>query len=340
MSTLKVIGDAMPGLPWEEKPLDCGLALWRHGGNPIVGRNPVPSCGRVYNSAVVAWKGGFAGVFRADHRDGTARLHAGFSRDALHWDIRDEPIRWKDESGADYQPAYAYDPRVVSVEGRYYIVWCCDFSGACLGLGVTDDFESFTRLENPSCPYNRNGVLFPRKVGGMYLLLSRPSDPAHTPFGDIFVSESPDLVHWGRHRKVMSRGGPGWWQGVKIGPGAAPIETSEGWLLLYHGVSSTCNGFVYSFGAALLDLERPSKVLYRGRDYLLTPEEDYETRGFVPNVVFPCATLCDAPSGRLAIYYGAADTCVALAYGCAQEIVERIKADSLLLPGDAEEDRG
>jgi beta-1,4-mannooligosaccharide/beta-1,4-mannosyl-N-acetylglucosamine phosphorylase len=171
----------------------------------------------------------------------------------------------------------------------------------------------------------------------MYLLLSRPSDPAHTPFGDIYVSESPDLVHWGRHRKVMSRGGSGWWQGTKIGAGAVPIETGEGWLLFYHGVSGTCNGYVYSFGAAILDLDRPSKVLYRTRDYLLTPEKPYEVSGFVPNVAFPCAALCDAPSGRLAIYYGAADTCLARAYARAGELVGHIMASSELVAGDAEE---
>ena len=340
MSGLKVYGDSLPGMPWEDKPSGGASPLWRHGANPIIGWNPTPSCARVYNSAVVPWKGGFAGVFRADHRNGTAHLHAGFSEDGLHWDIRDERIRWKDAEGRDYQPNYAYDPRVVCIEGKHYVAWCCDFYGASLGLGVTEDFESFTRLENPSCPYNRNGVLFPRKVGGMYLLLSRPSDPAHTPFGDIFLSESPDLVHWGRHRRVMSRGGSGWWQGTKIGAGAAPIETSEGWLLFYHGVSSTCNGYVYSIGAAILDRDRPSKVLYRSRDYLLTPEKPYEASGFVPNVTFPCAALCDAPSGRLALYYGAADTYTAVAYAEAGELVDRIKANSELAPGDAEESRG
>jgi beta-1,4-mannooligosaccharide/beta-1,4-mannosyl-N-acetylglucosamine phosphorylase len=340
MGSVKILGDSLPDMPWEERPAGSSDIVWRHSANPLIGWNPTPSCARVYNSAVVPWKGGYAGVFRADHRNGRAHLHRGFSRDGLVWDIEDEMIRWVDESGADYQPGYAYDPRVVRLEGRHYVTWCTDFSGASLGLGVTDDFERFTRLENPSCPYNRNGVLFPRKVGGMYLMLHRPSDPAHTPFGDIFLSESPDLVHWGRHRKVMSKGGSGWWQGTKIGAGAAPIETSEGWLLLYHGVSYTCNGYVYSFGAAILDLERPSRVLYRTRDYLLTPEADYETTGFVPNVAFPCATLCDAKTGRIAIYYGAADSVVALAYAKADELVAYIMDNSELVSGDGEEDRG
>jgi beta-1,4-mannooligosaccharide/beta-1,4-mannosyl-N-acetylglucosamine phosphorylase len=287
----------------------------------------------------VPWKGGFAGVFRADHKDGKAMIHAGFSQDGLKWKIEDEEIHWKDESGADFQPAYAYDPRIIKLEDAYYVVWCGDFSGASLHMGKTVDFRNFTRLENPTIPFNRNGVLFPRKVGGNYLLLSRPSDSGHTPFGDVFLSESPDLVYWGKHRKVMSRGGSGWWQGVKIGAGAVPIEITDGWLLFYHGVTGTCNGFVYSFGAAILDRDRPSKVLYRTRDYLITPEKPYETTGFVPNVCFPCATLHDAATGRIAIYYGAADTYVALAYCMADELVEHIKANSSLAWGDAEDQR-
>lgn len=127
-------------------------------------------------------------------------------------------------------------------------------------------------MPNPLLPYNRNGVLFPRKINGNYYLLSRPSDTGHTPFGDIYISESPDLIYWGKHKHVMGKGGHGWWQGTKIGAGPIPIETTEGWLLFYHGVSNTCNGFVYSFGAVILDLENPNKVLYRTRDYLLTPK--------------------------------------------------------------------
>ena len=110
------------------------------------------------------------------------------------------------------------------------------------------------------------------------MMLSRPSDSGHTPFGDIFLSESPDLVYWGKHRHVMGKGSE-WWESLKIGGGAAPIETSEGWLLFYHGVSGTCNGYVYSIGGAILDIDNPSIVKYRCENFLLTPEEWYEERG-------------------------------------------------------------
>ena len=161
------------------------------------------------------------------------------------------------------------------------------------------------------------------------MLLSRPSDSGHTPFGDIFISESPDMTYWGKHRHVMSRGNE-WWESLKIGGGAAPIETSEGWLLFYHGVSGTCNGYVYSIGGAILDINEPSKVLYRCTNFLLTPEEDYEERGFVPNVTFPCAALHDPETGRLAVYYGCADSVTGLAFGCVPEIVRFTKENSIV----------
>lgn len=334
MEKVKIYGDAVKNIPWQEKPEGFEGVVWRHNNNPIIDWNPTKKSARIFNSAVLPYEDGFIGVFRADHKNGRPQLHLGRSTDALNWDIEDEEIHWVDEQGNDYQPSYAYDPRLVKIDDTYYIVWCCDFGGAALGLGMTKDFKTFVRLENPFIPFNRNGVLFPRKVNDKFLLLSRPSDSGHTPFGDIFLSESPDLVHWGRHRRVMTKGGQGWWQGTKIGSGATPIETSEGWLMFYHGVSGTCNGFVYSMGVAILDKDNPSKVLYRTRDYLLTPEKEYEKTGFVPNVAFPCATLQDPETGRIAIYYGAADTYVAVAYAQVDELVKYIKENSELVDGD------
>jgi beta-1,4-mannooligosaccharide/beta-1,4-mannosyl-N-acetylglucosamine phosphorylase len=156
-------------------------------------------------------------------------------------------------------------------------------------------------------------------------MLSRPSDSGHTPFGDVFYSESPDLVHWGRHRHVLAPV-PLSWQSTKVGAGPTPIETDEGWLVVYHGVLTSCNGFVYSMGAALLDLEEPWKVLARGRDYLLSPQEVYEQVGDVPNVVFPSAALVDHGADRLTVYYGGADTVVCLAHGYLSEVLDFVRS--------------
>ncbi len=321
-----IIGASLPNLPWENRPAGCKDVMWRYSNNPVINWNPTPSTARVYNSAVLPFESGFVGVFRADHKNGRANLHFGTSKDGFNFDIVDSVIPWVDEQGKPAPVSYAYDPRFSKVDDWYYVTWCDDLHGASIGLGRTKDFKTWVRFPNPLMPFNRNGVLFPRKVNGNYLLLSRPSDSGHTPFGDIFVSESPDLVYWGKHKHVMGKGGKGWWQGTKIGAGPVPIETKEGWLLFYHGVSGTCNGFVYSFSAVILDINEPSKVLYRCADYLLCPEKPYETSGFVPNVCFPCQNLYDADTGRIAIYYGAADTYTALAFCYVDEVIDYVKS--------------
>ncbi|MGP3778105.1 glycoside hydrolase family 130 protein [Halanaerobium saccharolyticum] len=324
---IKIYGESLPNIPWEEKPVDCDNVVWRSKKNPIIPRDATPNSNSIFNSAVVPYKEGFAGVFRVDDKARNMNIHAGKSKDGINWDIEPEPIEFdydKDEIG---KSEYKYDPRVVAMDGKYYVMWCNGYHGPTIGLGYTEDFKNFTQMENSFLPFNRNGVLFPRKINDKYVMLSRPSDNGHTPFGDIFLSQSNNLVHWGEHRYVM--GSKGGWQSTKIGPGPAPIETSEGWLLIYHGVLNSCNGFVYSMGAALLDLEKPWQVKYRTEPYLLSPQEDYECVGDVPNVAFPCAALHDPDTGRMAIYYGGADTVVALAYTKIDELVEFIKNNSL-----------
>ena len=297
----------------------------RYEGNPIVTAAAVPNANTIFNSAVVPFGGRYAGVFRVDMNDGAPELHAGWSDDALKWRIEPDPIEFQSDD-PEVQYSLGYDPRVVEVDGTYYITWCNDYHGPGIGLAETKDFKSFRMVSNPLPPFNRNAVLFPRKVGGKYMLLHRPSDPGHTPFGDIFLCTSPDLVHWGNHRWVMGpRGG---WQSRKIGAGPVPIETAEGWLMIYHGVKITCSGFIYSAGAALLDLDQPWKVRYRTRRYILAPTEGYERYGDVPNVVFPVATVLDENTGQLALYYGCADTYVGVAYAQLNELIDFVKANS------------
>ena len=325
--TQTIIGDAVPNLPWEDRPQGCQDIVWRYSANPIIDRNPIPCAQGVYNSAAIPFGDGFMGVMRVEYRDSMPRLHLARSADGVHWDIEHEKIRMLGADPEIANPVETYDPRVCKIGGEYYVTWCSKYCGPTIGVARTKDFTEFRQLENAFLPYNRNGVLFPRKINGKYLMLSRPSDPGHTPFGDIFVSESPDMVHWGRHRLVMASGGQ-WWQTAKIGAGPVPIETQKGWLLFYHAVISNCNGFVYSMGAALLDRDCPSKVLYRSNQYLLFPTADYECTGFVPNVCFPCAAICDAPTGRIAIYYGAADTYTCLCFCQVDEVLEFPKANS------------
>ncbi|HMO26763.1 MAG TPA: glycoside hydrolase family 130 protein, partial [Tepidisphaeraceae bacterium] len=275
----RAIASPLPNLPWQDRPAGSDAVIWRDDANPILGRNPFAGALAVYNSGVVPFEGGFAGVFRVDHGNALPFLHVGRSADGVRWTLDPEPIRFQQPDGSKRGLSYGYDPRVTPIEDGFVVAWCNDFNGPTIGLAKTRDFATFEQLENAFVPFNRNGVLFPRRVGGMYALLHRPSDSGHTPFGDIYLSHSPDLTFWGRHKLVMKACGSGWWDSKKIGAGPVPIETRDGWLLIYHGVLGTCNGFVYSIGAALLDLDEPWKVLARGGMSLLAPETGYETAG-------------------------------------------------------------
>lgn len=297
--------------------------LKRYPENPIIHRNATPTSNSVLNSSVVRFRDEYRGVFRVDDQCRRMMLHAGRSEDGINWQIEPEPIEWKCEVPELSHFEYGYDPRIVHLDGRYYVTWCHGYHGPSIGIGVTDDFETFEHLEIALPPFNRNAVLFPRQINGEYCMLHRPSDNGHTPFGDIFMCFSKDLIYWGRHRFVMGRRGG--WESTKIGAGPVPIETPEGWVIIYHGVLTSCNGFVYCAGAALLDLEQPWKVLHRTRRYILAPTELYECVGDTPNVVFPVAAVHDEQTDELRVYYGAADTCVCLATTTLSELVEFIK---------------
>ncbi len=328
MSKQTIIGEALPNIPWEDKPAECKTVVWRSERNPVIPRDLIPTSNSIFNSAVVPFKGEFAGVFRCDNTARRMQLHTGRSKDGVNWELEPERIQFicDDEEIGNF--VYGYDPRVCWIEDRYYVTWCNGYHGPTIGVAYTHDFKEYHQLENAFLPFNRNGVMFPRKINGKYAMLSRPSDNGHTPFGDIFYSESPDMCHWGCHRHVM--GTAGGWQSTKVGAGPIPIETTEGWLMIYHGVLTSCNGFVYSTGAALLDIDKPWKVIHRTRPYILSPQKLYECVGDVPNVVFPCAAVCDAPTGRIALYYGGADTVVCLAFTQVDELIGFIKDNSMM----------
>ncbi len=316
---------AVKNMPWEECPKGFEGPIWRYSKNPVIDRHPIEDVSRVFNSALVPFKDEFIGVFRGDNIDDIPHLYVGHSKDGIHFTFEKEMIHFVNEKGeAIPDTNYQYDPRVVPIEDKYYIIWCDDLCGPTISIAITEDFKKFVKMDNPFLPYNRNGVLFPRKFDDRYLMLSRPSDSGHTAFGDIFLSESRDLTYWGRHRVVATRGYE-WWCALKIGAGPAPIELDDGWLVFMHGVNRTCSGYIYSIGALILDKDDPSKVLYRCKNFMMTPEMPYETVGFVPNVIFPTCALVDGPTGRIALYYGASDTYVGLAFTTVDKVVDYIK---------------
>ncbi len=313
----KIIGQSIPNLPWQEKPEGYRYPVWRFNSNPIITRDNLYMANSIFNSAVVPFKDGFAGVFRVDYMTREQKLVTGFSKDAIHWELNDKPI------------FLGYDPRLCFIDGKYFLTWVnMTPKGTTIGVASTTDFETFEQYEDACFPVARNGVLFPRKINDEYVLLVRPCDKGHTPYGDIFIIRSKDLTYWGKHRFVMSPVMP--WESTKVGAGPTPIELEDGWLMFYHGVLTSCNGFTYSMGAAILDKDEPWKVLHRANSFLLSAHEPYECFGDVPNVVFPCAALADADTGRIAIYYGSADTTVSLAFTTVDDTVKFIMENDLM----------
>ena len=318
-----IITEPLSNIPWEDRPTGNDDLLWRYSANPIIDRSAVKKANSIFNSAAIPFEGKFAGVFRVDSTARTYNIHVGFSDDGINWDLDQTPFNIK-SSSEEVIYKKGYDPRVCKIDDEYIVTWCNVSDGyPTIGVAKTLDFKNFEQLENAFLPYNRNGVFFPRKINGNYMMLSRPCGNGHTNYGDIFLSQSPDMTFWGKHRPVLKRSLN--WQDTKIGAGPVPIETSEGWLMIYHGVQGSCNGFIYSCGAALLDLEQPWKVIASSERYLLSPRESYELLGDVPNVVFPCAALVDSETGRMAIYYGCADCCTGIAFAYVHEIVEALK---------------
>ena len=204
MSKLIISGNPLPNIPWEDRPSGSKDVLWRYSANPVIPRDALPDSNSIFNSAVVTFKDGYAGVFRCDDKNRRMTLHAGFSKDGLKWNINPETIKFDCDDPEIGNWVYGYDPRVAKIGDRYFVTWCNGYFGPTIGLAWTEDFKTFHQMENTLLPYNRNGVLFPRKINGKYAMLSRPSDTGHTAFGDIFYSESPDMEFWGRHRHVMS----------------------------------------------------------------------------------------------------------------------------------------
>lgn len=307
--------------PFVERPASNSDPFWRYPNNPVIGRNH-GSLARVFNSALLPYGDGYIGVFRAEKRDSIPHLFLGRSLDGIHFEIEETPIRFTYEDGRKDDAAYGYDPRLIEMEGKYYILWCDDLNDSpAINIGYTEDFNHFVKMNHPFPPNSRNGVLFPEKFDGQYLALYRPTDGTD---GNIYCCRSQDLHHWGDYSLFLPKTHFGWGK-YKIGAGCNPIKTKEGWLLIYHGVIDTCNGLLYSIGGALLDLKDPTKVLYRCKDYLLTPEAPYETVGFVPNVCFPCSALVDEATGRIALYYGCADTVTSLAFSTIDILISYIK---------------
>src|SRR5882757_303245 len=173
-------------------------------------------------------------------------------------------------------------------------------------------------------PDDKDAALLPRKINGLWALIHRPMTPlgAH-----IWISYSPDLRHWGNHKLMLEARRGAWWDANKIGMSPPPIETPRGWLMIYHGVRRTPSSSIYRLGLALFDLHQPEKCLIRGDSWMFAPEADYERRGDVQDVVFPCGYTVAEDGDTINLYYGAADSSIALAHGSIRCLLEWLDAN-------------
>jgi len=285
----------------------------RYDGNPILRREDVPyPCNTVFNAAACKFEDQYLMLLRIEDLDGHSHLTLARSDDGYHFAIDPQP--WvKPSADPFFEPYERYgieDPRITCVDGEYYILYTAYGPyGPRVGIGCTRDFVNFERISLATEVDNKDAVLFPEKIDGNYVMIDRPCGLGER-MGSIWITFSTDLVHWGRSRVLLAPE-PGWGN-AKLGISTPPIKTEKGWLCLYHGVRNTGGGRLYRIGAILLDLDDPARVYGYTPRFIFGPEELYERTGDVPNVVFPCALIRE-PDDTLRMYYGAADTCIAVA---------------------------
>lgn len=286
-------------------------------------KNPILTAARwpyaahtVFNAGATLLRDGTTLLLcRVEDRRGHSHLTAARSRNGVDdWLIDPEPTFCADPGNPDELWGLE-DPRITFVDelGKFAIAYTAfGRGGPGVALALTEDFRTFERFGLVMQPDDKDAALLPRRIGGSYALVHRPiaESGAH-----VWISFSPDLRHWGNHKLVLPARKGGWWDANRVGLSPPLIETARGWLMLYHGVRRTASGSIYRLGVALLDLEHPERCLLRGDSWIFGPEEHYEREGDVPNVTFPCGYTLADDGDTLRLYYGAADTSVALATG-------------------------
>ena len=303
--------------------------------NPIIKAKDLPFPGECcFNSGAVWHNGEIVMVLNCWDAEWVPHFLIARSKDGIHFNIGNRSIANPPE---EYPYAGRkegiFDTRVTTIDGWHHITYNVSSGlGGRIRLMRTRDFEQFEDMGFITSIDHRNCVIFPEKINGLYARLERPNGEGSTG-GDIYLSYSPDLIYWGKTELVIQKG-TRYWESFKIGPGAPPIKTDAGWLIFYHGCRQHMNGIMYNAGVALLDLANPAKVIGKMRACLMWPEEEYEFRGNVPQVVFPTAALPSAADpDQVMVYYGAADSSICLATASIGALVERCLADGPCLPG-------
>ena len=297
----------------------------RHGGNPILTAADWPyEINSVFNPGATLLKDGTTLLLcRVEDRRGHSHLCVARSANGIdRWQIDPQPTFPPDPAGWPEELWGVEDPRITYVPEleRYAVVYTSySRGGPGVSLALTADFVTFERYGLVMQPEDKDATLLPHRIGGNWAMVHRPVGP----FGaHIWISYSPDLRHWGSHKLILEARRGAWWDANKIGLSPPLIETAEGWLMIYHGVRHTPGGCLYRLGLALFDLKTPERCLLRGDSWVFGPEEPYEREGDVDNVVFPCGLTVGPDGDSLNMYYGAADSSIALATGSVSAILE------------------
>jgi len=294
----------------------------RYAGNPILTKKDVPyPIETVHNAAVVKYNGKYIMLFRAHTRNGRSIIGIADSGDGFDFTVRPEPFLVPATKGifSTYEEYGVEDPRICQIGNDYFITYS-GYSryGVRIGLARTDDFIKVKRISLITQADYRNIVLFPEKFNGRFVRLDRP----HTDIApwSIWISYSPDLIHWGDSQLVL-KPEPYHWDEMKVGPGATPFKTERGWLNIYHGVFPTMNGSVYRLGVALHDLKDPAHIIGVSDEWILQPEDPWEINGYVHNVVFTCGAVPE-DDGTVKIYWGGTDTVMCMGTAKIQDLVD------------------
>jgi predicted GH43/DUF377 family glycosyl hydrolase len=302
----------------------------RHATNPILSREDWPyPINSVFNAGAARLESGDTLLLcRVEDRRGISHLCAARSANGIdEWRIDTKPTLPASPREYPEEVWGIEDPRITYVpELERYAVAYTSFArgGPGVSLALTRDFQSFERFGVIMQPEDKDAALLPRRINGYWAMIHRP---VTTLGAHMWISFSPDLRHWGSHKIILEARRGGWWDANKIGLCSPPIETSKGWLMIYHGVRHTASGSIYRLGLALFDLERPDLCLQRGESWMFGPEAPYERTGDVNDVVFPCGQTIDADGDTINLYYGAADSCIALATGSINALLAWLDAN-------------
>lgn len=300
----------------------------RNSENPIISAKELPyPAHTIFNPAATTFQNNTLLLARVEDRRGFSHLAKAISKNGVsNWIFDKSPTVYAQSKIYPEERWGIEDPRITWMAdlNKWAVVYTAfSRTGPQVSLALTTDFINFEKQGPIMPPDDKDAALFPRKFNGKYMLIHRPYSGGYE--AHIWISSSTDLKNWGEHQVLLNARDGGWWDANKIGLSAQPLETPDGWLILYHGVRNTAAGSIYRLGLALLDLEDPTKVLKRSDEWIFEPEEAYEKFGDVSNVVFPCGWIHDEDTGVVSMYYGGADSCICVATANLCELLEYMR---------------